>query len=163
MVGIAVTLVSLVLLGALVLVLLFSRLADAVGIGFSNGEELATVWAAPYLYLFFFELWALLVSLAAFFLGGLLVGGITPLYPESSAAAGAVILCAIALGLILWMWMPGLLTKDTLARSDSVDTFVIWAVAFLVGSPLAVLMSYLGGRLGGRHNRHSPRERPSQQ
>ena len=161
MVGIAVTLVLLVLLGALVLVLLFPRLADAVGIGFSNGEELATVWA-PYLYLFFFALWALLVSLAAFFLGGLLVGRITPLYPESSAVAGAVILCAIALGLILWMWVPGLLTKDTLARSDNIDTFVIWAVAFCIGSPLAVLVSYLGGRMGGRHNRPAPRERPGQ-
>ena len=161
MVGIAVTLVLLVLLGALVLVLLFPRLADAVGIGFSNGEELATVWA-PYLYLFFFALSALLVSLAAFFLGGLLVGRITPLHPESSAVAGAVILCVIALGLILWIWVPFLLVKDTLARSDNIDTFVIWAVAFCIGSPLAVLVSYLGGRLGGRHNRHSPRERPGQ-
>ena len=162
MVGIAVTLVLLVILGALFLVLLFPRLANAIGIGFSNGQEMATVWA-PYLYLFFFALWALLVSLAAFFLGGLLVGRITPLHPESSAVAGAVILCVIALGLILWMWVPGLLIKDTLARSDNIDTFVIWAVAFCIGSPLAVLVSYLGGRMGGRHNRHAPRERPSQQ
>lgn len=161
MVGIAATLVSLVLLGALVLVLLFPRLADAVGIGFSNGEELVTVWA-PYLYLFFFALSVLLVSLAAFFLDGLLVGRITPLHPESSAVAGAVILCAIALVAILWIWVPGLLIKDTLARSDNIDTFMIWVVAFFVGSPLAVLMSYLGGRLGGRHNRHFPQERPGQ-
>lgn len=161
MVGIAATLVLLVLLGALVLGLLFPRLADAAGIGFSNGEELVTVWA-PYLYLFFFALSALLISLVAFFLGGLLVGRITPSHPESSAVAGAVILCAIALVAIFWTWVPFLLVKDTIAHSDNVDTFVLWAVAFCIGSPLAVLMSYLGGRLGGRHNRHSPRERPGQ-
>ncbi len=159
MVGVAVTLVLLVLLGALVLVLLFPRLADAAGIGFFGGEELVTVWA-PYLYLGFFALSALLISLVAFFLGGLLVGRITPLHPESSAVASGVILCAIALGAILWIWVPFLVVKDTLARSDNIDTFVIWVVAFFVGSPLAVLVSYLGGRLGGRHNHHSPPESP---
>ncbi len=109
-------------------------------------------------YMFSSTLVLLSCLLVAFFLGSAVVGRMVLAFPGlNGAVSGAAVAVAG------WVWLltsaiPPLLRPindpgDVYTRAENLQMFLLWIVAFCIISPLGILASYLGGRLGGRLRR----------
>jgi hypothetical protein len=93
--------------------------------------------------------------LLAFFLGGLLVGGVVTAFPGLNGAVSSAI---AALGgfawytgpLVPWIWETISNPGAVYTRSENLNNLLELSVVFCVALPFAVLAGYLGGKLGGR-------------
>ncbi len=97
----------------------------------------------------------LIALLLAFFIGGLLVGGLVAAFPglngAVSAATAAVGCFAWYAGpLVPWIWEPISHPGEVYTRAENISNLLGLSVLFCAVFPFAVLMSYLGGRLGSR-------------
>ncbi len=97
----------------------------------------------------------LIALLLAFFIGGLLVGGLVAASPGLN---GAVSAATAAVGCFAWyagplvpgIWEPISHPGEVYTRAENISNLLVLSVLFCAVSPFAVLMSYLGGRLGSR-------------
>ena len=107
----------------------------------------------------------LISLLLTFFLGGLVVGGVTSASPGTNGVAGAAL---IAFGGFLWfvaplvpsLWEPISNPGEVYTVSENLGNLLTLTTVFCAVLPTVVLAGYLGARLGGRL-RTAPRGRPA--
>ena len=122
----------------------------------SSGYELVVVPLA-YLMIVVDEAEIFLALLAAYLLGGIVSGRLSPGAPASNGVATAAVSAPVGIAYLLWAVPPFAVLPfvDPFTGSLDVDMFSFWAVAFSLFFVLTLLVGYLGGRLGGRLRRSS--------
>ena len=104
----------------------------------------------------------LVAVLLAFFLGGLVAGGVAAAFPGLNGAVGAAV---VALGsfawfvapLVPWIWEPISNPGEVYTRFENLGNLLRVSLAHCAVLPFVVLAGYAGGKLGGRlRNRSWP-------
>ncbi len=153
-VGVAVTTLLVLLLETIVLPPINLYLYDLSAVERAGGAVSFTggAWNTYMVLSTSLMLGALPVS---FLLGGVSAGMVARSRPGISGLASAVVVVALGFALLLatalpWLMEPISNPGDVYTRSENLQMLFLWGTAFCAVSPFALLVGYLGGRVGGR-------------
>jgi len=97
----------------------------------------------------------------SFLLGGVSAGVTARSHPGVNGLASAMVVVALGFAWLLATALPVLIDPisnpgEVYTKSENLQMLFLWGTAFCIVSPLALLVGYLGGRVGGRRSGHAP-------